>query len=319
MSDEIISEKEWNITKNADGKEYKFIVKVTEKEFWTSISVNGRDVNLEENDVLKLYSPMTIAGKKIGGISIPHEIAEEIREMRGRTTERSMQREQRRKDDRPAPILDLDAEGLFMFWYGCDTGLEYPESHRHIIAKLREEKVEYKKIFTGTRDNTREFPGMTDKLIPQEYVKVVGKDEYGNNIYAADGYHKVWVDAYAFPKSLVDAEYEAYEKRKREAEEEKNRKLNEEYEERERIYNNTKPHTGKPWTCSYCGKEGATWKRETKAGIKYACENGECVDQLMKEHEVWARKQGWVKCWECGCWGPADSMTYDEGMPYCGC
>lgn len=98
-----------------------------------------------------------------------------------------------------------------------------------------------------------------------------------------------------------------------------------------KIINATKPHQGPPDTCSYCGRPGATWSRETAAGVKYACEplpgtiyaaapsadqSEGCLSQLMREHEAWAKKEGLVRCWECGKYYHPSEL--DE-TGYCGC
>lgn len=101
--------------------------------------------------------------------------------------------------------------------------------------------------------------------------------------------------------------------------------------ERIRIINTTKPHQGPKGACSYCGKPGAGWSRQTAAGIKHACDPDPimayatapsadaaegCLSQLMREHEAWAEDSGMVRCWECGCYRQPSEL---DASGYCGC
>lgn len=141
-----------------------------------------------------------------------------------------------------------------------------------------------------------------------------------------------------YAKAKEAASVEALKKHREEAEkkaakEAKAREITAEKErEITRITNTTKPHQGPKGTCGYCGKPGARWQRQTAAGVKYACEEapgmvyaaapsaeqseGRCLAKLMREHEAWAKREGLVRCWECGIYRRPEELDR-EG--YCGC
>ncbi len=319
---------EWKIWKET--VKHEFVLTVKELSNIIVVELDGKAATYE-NGVVKFLKVRKINKQKVGGITIPSEISREIEALREKKKQEFLQEQREREKDRPAPFVDK--EKFFVFSLGCDTGLIYPESHRKVINNILASGIKPQKVFRGARDDTRKFPGHYDGMIPESYVQ--SKD---GETYTAEGYKHVWCeDTFALPRDIVEKAYQRLqEEKKREKLARDAEKAAEEAAINE-ICNNTKPHKGKEWVCSYCGNEGAKWRRETAAGIKYACEPEEfqgrlwasaptstedrdsCFDKLMREHIAYAKREGWVRCWECGCWGPKESMQLDGPGYYCGC
>ena len=319
-------EREWKIWK--ESVKHEFVLTVKKMSNIIVVELDGKTAKYENGAVL-FYKPRKINKQKVGGITIPSEIANYIEALYEKKKQEFLKEQREREKDRPAPFVD--EEKFFVFSLGCDTGLIYPESHRKVIKNILA-RIKPQKVFRGARDDTRKFPGHYDSMIPESYVRFEG------GTYTAAGYKHVWCeDTFALPRDIVEKAYQ------RAQEEQKRKKLARDAEKaaEEAIINeicqNTQPHSFKPWVCSYCGKEGAKWRRETAAGIKYACDPEEfrgrlwasaptstedrdtCFDKLMREHVAFAKREGWVRCWECGRWGPKESMQPDGPGWYCGC